>query len=281
MRTLIVIVACASCQQLGCTVENDQPSTERHPTLEENAAGDDDPPDREWQPGDGFYVPGAECKRVSLTDDHFANPGESANDAGVPLAALRVDRLPEWSLEQLQPAFNRIRDERFLCDPLRPDFARRLTWLDPNQGCEMRAELVGWKLAEWGYSRPFKIFLFGPMQVSTPNTPSGSASWSWHVASAVRVGKIAYVFDAAVEPRRPLTLDEWTQRLIPRVEDLKAAVCDSAAFQPASTCFGGPAWSTPTAIHFEQSFFAAEWKLQLALGRDPERSLGDAPPWAM
>jgi hypothetical protein len=51
------------------------------------------------------------------------------------------------------------------------------------------------------------------MEVSTANTPSGVAGWFWHVASAVRVGDRAYVFDAAIEPSRPLTVEEWTQRM--------------------------------------------------------------------
>jgi hypothetical protein len=96
----------------------------------------------------------------------------------------------------------------------------------------------------------------------------------------VRVGKVGYVFDAAIEPSRPLTIPEWTQRVTSDVNSLKGVVCDHAAFQPNSTCFGGAEWATAAAIAGEQGDFESEWKLQVALGRDPEQTLGDAPPWA-
>jgi len=260
---------------------DDVPAAAGHDGTSEHEDDHDQPVKEEWQPGDGSYAPGAECKTVSETLAPDVNYDDTALRAEGPISALRIDLLPEWPLEAVQPAFERIRDERFLCDPSRPDFPRRLTWLDPRRGCEMRAELVSWKLAEWGYPRPFKIFLAGHMQASTPNTPSGVVGWDWHVAAAVRVGDRAYVFDAALEPLRPLTLDEWVHRLVNDVDDLQGAVCDDAAFEPGSACFGGPAWATSNAIAFQQSTFEAEWKLQVALGRDPERTLGDHPPWAL
>lgn len=285
----IASILCTAWLQGGCSAEAEQPPAPPHRALEERAASggadtgqavDEEPTEPEWQPGEGTYAPGSTCKKVELSDIPFGQPGQAAQDLGAPIAALRTDLLPAWTIEDLQPAFERIRDERFLCDPGRADFPRRLTWLDPRTGCEMRAELVSFMLAQWGYPRPFKIFLFGPLQVTTPNTVSGVAAWSWHVASAVRVDDRAYVLDAAVEPRRPLTLDEWTRLLVSDVEELEGVVCDAAAFQPASACFGGPS-STGAAIHFQQSSFASEWRLQLALGRDPERALADAPPWAL
>jgi hypothetical protein len=96
----------------------------------------------------------------------------------------------------------------------------------------------------------------------------------------VRVANRGYVLDAAIEPRRPLTVEEWTQRVTTNIDGLTGAVCDYAAFQPDSPCFGGSDWATGTAIATQQSTFADEWDLQLALGRDPQHSLGDSPPWA-
>ncbi|HET9930005.1 MAG TPA: protein-glutamine glutaminase family protein, partial [Polyangiaceae bacterium] len=171
------------------------------------------------------------------------------------IAELPVALLPAWQRADLAPAFERIRDERFQCDPAHPNFARRLTWLAPAVSCEARAELVSAKLAEWGYPRPGKVFVFGSpdLVVSTPNSESGRVSWPWHVAAAVRVGDEAYVFDAALEPRRPLTVLEWASRMAPSVESLTAAVCDAAAFQPSSYCFGEPVSKTRTALAYERN----------------------------
>lgn len=255
----------------GCEVEVTPSALEGDPALEERAA---EPPSEMG----GLYQPGAACTKPTVLEEVSSEPGTAAQELYVPLAELRVAALPEWREADVQPAFEHVRDERFLCDPARPDFPRRLTWLDPRQSCEMRAELVGWKLAQMGYPRPYKIFLSGFMAVSIPNT-SKTASWTWHVASAVRVGKIAYVFDAAVEPSRPLTLEEWTGRLIGDPSSLEAVICDHAAFQPNSTCMGGPEWATASAIAGQQGDFESEWELQKEQGRDPEQALGNAPPW--
>lgn len=194
---------------------------------------------------------------------------------------LPIALLPEWQRADLEPAFERIRDERFQCDPAHPGFLRRLTWLRPAVSCEARAELVSAKLAEWGYPRPGKVFVFGSpdLVAATPNSATGSVTWSWHVAAAVRVGDEAYVFDAAIEPRRPLTVVEWASRLAPNTDAVTGAVCDAAAFQPSSYCFGDPVPKTRTALAYERSNLEAEWNLQRELGRDPEKVLGDSPPW--
>ena len=198
-----------------------------------------------------------------------------------PIKELPIALLPEWQRADLQPAFERIRDERFQCDPEHPNFLRRLTWLRPAVSCEARAELVSAKLGEWGYPRPGKLFVFGSpdLVASTPNSTTGSVSWPWHVAAAVRVGDEAYVFDAALEPHRPLSVLEWVSRMAANIDAVTGAVCDSTAFQPSSYCFGDPVPKTRTALAFERGNLKAEWKLQVELGRDPEKVLGGSPPW--
>jgi len=225
----------------------------------------------------------ASCPDVGeVTDVDFSIPPEARPSAmGTLVWDMPVDLLPNWQLEDLQPAFESVRDERFQCDPKRPDFARRLTWLRPAVSCEARAELVSVKLAEWGYPRPFKIFAFGQpsLDVITPNSETGTMSWSWHVAAAVRVEDQAYVFDAAIEPERPLTVEEWLLRMVPDLEQVNVALCDSTAFEPSSRCFGATVPETARALDYERRNFAAEWQLQIKLGRDPEQVLGDSPPW--
>jgi len=65
----------------------------------------------------------------------------------------------------------------------------------------------------------------------------------------------------------------------PSLEQVSVAVCDSTAFEPACRCFGAPQAETPRALDYERGNFAAEWQLQITLGRDPALVRGDSPPW--
>lgn len=212
-------------------------------------------------------------------EDNFPPPGESVMDRLRPLAALDRGVITEWPASEVVAGFERVRDERFLFDPARPDFPRRLTWLRPQRECDARAQLVADALAEWGHARPSKVFVSGGLRAATPNDPSGQVAWDWHVAAAVRVGSEVFVLDAAIEPRAPLRLEDWLLRLAPSLDAVKVVACSATAFDPATRCLNGTAHQTQRALDMERSAFAKEWALQLLLGRDPEQVLGDAPPW--
>ncbi len=166
-----------------------------------------------------------------------------------------------------------------MIDPTRPGFLRRLTWLYPQHECEARAQLAADKLAEWGYARPYKLFVSGPLKASTPNDPSGYVSWDWHVAAAVRVNGKVFVLDAAIEPSRPLPLEEWVLRLVPGLDKARGVICEPMAFDPATRCLGGKTHQTERALDLERKAFPEEWTLQIKLGRNPEKVLGDDPLW--
>jgi len=212
-------------------------------------------------------------------DDNFPPPGEAVMDRFRPLAELDRGAITEWSAADLLPAFERVRDERFLFDPARPDFPRRLTWLLPQRECDARAQLVADTLAERGYERPSKLFVSGRLRAATPNDPSGQVAWDWHVAAAVRVGDDVFVLDAAIDPRAPLGLEAWLLRLVPSLDDVRVVACGATAFDPATRCLNGTTHQTDRALGLERSAFPKEWDLQILLGRDPQQVLGEAPPW--
>lgn len=269
-----LLFVCAMSFVPACTQQVDEAAETQETTERQHSFG---------APREADRALGAEaCEVIESEEEGDFTPYDlTASAMKRPVEELSISLLPEWDAAALQPAFERIRDERFQCDPKRPNFARRLTWLRPAVSCEARAELVSAKLGEWGYPRPGKIFAFGlpELTVGTPNSENGKASWPWHVAAAVRVGDEAYVFDAAIEPRRPLLVEEWLLRMAPSLNVVTATICDANAFQPASYCFGEPQPKTRTALNYERGNFEAEWNLQVKLGRDPQQVLGAAPPW--
>lgn len=271
---IALLIVCAATLAPACTQQVDELTETQQGTQVEHAAGAPRAANHELDE--------AACEPIEPEEEGDFTPYDrTASALQRRVEELPISLLPEWDAAFLQPAFERIRDERFQCDPKRPSFARRLTWLRPAVGCEARAELVSAKLGEWGYPRPGKVFAFGwpDLTVSTPNSETGTQSFPWHVAAAVRVEDKAYVFDAAVEPLRPLLVEEWLLRMAPSLDKVRATVCDAYAFQPASYCFGEPEPKTFTALDYERSNFEAEWNLQLELGRDPNEVLGAAPPW--
>ncbi|WP_437275210.1 protein-glutamine glutaminase family protein [Sorangium sp. So ce375] len=65
----------------------------------------------------------------------------------------------------------------------------------------------------------------------TTNEPSGTATWSHHVAPVVRVGGQLMILDVAIDPSRPLPIAEWPSRFSV-ADDIDVAI--STVWQPGA-----------------------------------------------
>lgn len=197
-----------------------------------------------------------------------------------PLAEVDVSQVPAWqSLEEFTDVFERVRDARYLQAKRNSDFARRIPWLYPDNGCHTRAALAR-RLVEdqWGY-RVAKVFLFGDLKLTTPYHPRGKVSFGWHVAIAGRVDDTVYVIDPSVEASRPLALTEWQTRLTGKPERTRFAVCPSYAYAALTECVNAGPGEEKHVERDLQKFLDEEWTRLKRLKRNPEQELGDHPPW--
>lgn len=210
----------------------------------------------------------------------YSPTGPGAEQSAVPLDRLDLSQVPAWpDRAALDSAFAGLRDARPLRHP--QDFARRLTWLYPDDGCFARAALMADLAQARSLPRPRKLFVFGELEARTPNTPQGTVSWWYHVAPIVSVGGAAFVLDPALEPARALGLQEWVERMQLRSRALRVAVCGEHAYTPDSPCRGAAPGTDSIAGKNMNEYLPREWARVEALGMKPALVLGDSPPWAV
>jgi hypothetical protein len=190
-----------------------------------------------------------------------------------------INAIPVWKEHvTLQEVFKRIRDKRFLKDVYHPGFLRRASWLFPDDGCHVRAEISAQLLINSKFTPPAKIFIFGNLRAHTDNSPTGYVTWWFHVANAYRVDGQVMILDPSLEIHRPLTLAEWIiESGAP--SNLSISVCSAGTYLPTDPCQTPPASSGSTAFSEQQPFLAQEWDRMAELGRNPRKVLGDQPPW--
>ncbi len=204
----------------------------------------------------------------------------SASSASKPYASLDFSGVTDYvTYAQLLQAFRKVRDSRFLVDPTEAGVVRRSSWMYPDDGCFARAGVMSQKLEEWGYARPKKVFIFGNLNVKSPNAEMGMVSWWYHVVPVVTVAGAPYVFDPAIEPKEPLTLEQWVLRQVPDVKDAKLSICHELAYQPFDSCANGSRGADTNSMTDQSGFLDYERERLIQLGRDPARELGDFPPW--
>ncbi len=205
----------------------------------------------------------------------------TAHDLRVPVKKLDSSKAAEWKLtrEEFLESFANIRDDRFLFEKDRPEFPRRLSWLYPDDGCPYRAEFMARLQDEAKLPAPSKVFAFGNLKVSTTNHPDGYVTWWYHVAISYRYGKTVWVFDPSVEPLRPLSVREWTDRMGGDKASITVSLCDQHALSPYSTCRGGGAPNPSESLKYQQFYLTQEWKRVVDLKESPEKVLGEEPPW--
>ena len=196
-----------------------------------------------------------------------------------PLDKLKIADIPDvGSYSDLENQFDYVRDTRFL-ETSDPAFPRRLTWLYPDDGCFARAELAAEHLVSNNFVLPKKVFAFGDLSADTTNSPSGSVQWWYHVAVIYRVGDQAYVLDPAINPKVPMTLQEWSSAIGGDKVPVTFAVCSKDTFDPDSDCLKPTALSTQDAESEQRAYLNSEWDRLLELNRDPQKELGEFPPW--
>ncbi|MBX9768067.1 MAG: hypothetical protein K2X47_12410 [Bdellovibrionales bacterium] len=190
-----------------------------------------------------------------------------------------LSRLPRLTFSELQRSFFKIRDSRYIESAQGPHFLRRNSWLYPDDGCWSRAALMKDNVTHFALPAPRKVFAFGNLTVSTANNPGGSVSWWYHVVPLVQVEGVPYVYDPAIDPRQPLTLVQWIQRMGGDKTEVKISDCDPKTFSPSSSCDAPDPEQEKEALTIQKQYLEYEWERLVQMGRDPVRELGDLPPW--
>jgi hypothetical protein len=185
-----------------------------------------------------------------------------------------------WESKELMlQRFQEMRDLRFMQLDSKPNFPRRISWLYPDDGCFARAQVAVRNLIRSSYAAPSKVFVFGDLNVSTVNSPYGTVNWWYHVAPIVEVDGEKFVLDPAIEPSRPLPLAEWLGKMNPEPGKLSVAICQSGSYHPYDDCARVNDGDEAQAQSEQEWFLDSEWSRLVELNRDPEKELGDSPPW--
>ena len=196
------------------------------------------------------------------------------------LKDLDIRQIPDvGSYSDLENHFKYIRDLRFIEDSRHANTLRRLTWLYPDDGCYARADMASRALEDIRFVTPKKVFVFGNLRARTNNTSHGYVTWWYHVAVTYRVGSTAYVYDPAIEPKAPITLDAWNTAVGGNSTRVTYAICDHNTFDPNMDCVHPNGLSLDEVLREQSSFLPDEWERLLDLNRDPVKELGDFPPW--
>jgi hypothetical protein len=190
--------------------------------------------------------------------------------------------IPEWphSIEKLQEAFELVRDDRRYFEEVRPNFARRATWLYPEDGCYARAAHSARSLTDHGFQSPGQVFAFGRLRIKTPFKRRGKVYWWYHVAAGYRLNNKVYVLDPSVDWHRPLPLYTWLNKISRTPLDTKVSLCESRTYAPRFFCSGSKGVSNSTAERHLKRLLPLEWKQLKKMGFSPTRLLGDEPPWS-
>lgn len=204
----------------------------------------------------------------------------SALDSAVSYGKSILPQPTEWATEaEMQQHFEAIRNERWMETSDHKGFLRRSSWLYPDDGCFARAALAIMNLVKWKVTPASKIFAFGNLDVKTSNSTQGHVTWWYHVAPLVRVANENYVLDPALEPKHPLKMDDWLKLMISDTSQLRVAVCGSGSYAPYDTCQKETDGVEQEGLQDQESYLYNEWTRQEQLNRDPEKVLGELPPW--
>ncbi len=203
----------------------------------------------------------------------------SAYNSAVTFEQLNFSSVTKWSKEDLVYAFSRIRDERFIRQTQSPTFPRRSSWLYPHDGCWARAALSAQRSFEWGFKRPNKIFVFGDLAVKTPNAKEGVVTWWYHVVPLVKdENDRPIVIDPSIEAGTYITLAEWLTKM-GDISKMKIAICNTYTYGPMDSCEYSNSKTEAEALNDQLHYLPSEWKNLEDLKRDPNKELGDSPPW--
>lgn len=209
-----------------------------------------------------------------------------------------VTTWPNYAI--IKSNFEKMRNLRYFDDETLPGFLRRISWLYPDDGCWTRAsaaikDLFGpFNNTVNPYARPSKLFAFGNLCANTPNAPWGKVEWWYHTAPIVRDAETnqTYVLDPSVSPLEPIAVEKWMEAVASHTGACEAAfdpyvekfnICNGYGASPQEKCNDpvAPAYYTNEVRHmlWQTSYRGYERQRQVDLGRDPNKVLGDNPPW--
>ncbi len=228
-------------------------------------------------PGESSFS--ARLRAMKSTGVMQRDPSSPAT-VDVPFNQLDLSSVTMWpDRVQMEYVFEKIRDLRFLLTYEQPLFLRRISWLYPDDGCHVRAAMTNKKLEEWELPRLSKLFIFGDLNVKTSNSFNGYVEWWYHNVPVAQKNGVVYVFDAAIEPSRPLPLNDWVRLMGVGTNELTASLCDSYTYSPWDRCYK-PNPNVEKGAEADQTvFLSEEWHQIEALGRQPDKELGEFPPW--
>ncbi|MFK5282143.1 hypothetical protein ACI3PL_21545, partial [Lacticaseibacillus paracasei] len=72
---------------------------------------------------------------------------------------------------------------------------------------------------------------------------------------------------------------DWLATMSKNPDSLEVAVCGSGSYTPYDACQRDSDGVESTALYDQPSYLDAEWQRLQRLGRNPEKELGDLPPW--
>lgn len=225
-----------------------------------------------------FYI-GRHIDLQNKRINHSTTSLSSVYESAKPIEQVDFQKVQLWNSENLNTAFENVRDVRFIDDTKNTNFKRRSTWLFPDDGCYARAELAIMNLTKLEYNSPNKIFAFGNLRANTSNSTSGEVTWWYHVAPIIRVGNVSYVLDPAIDSKKPLEVNDWLEKMGASPSELTVAICSSNSYDPYSSCEEKKN-KYDYAYKDQLIFLDQEWDRQIELGRDPNQVLGDSPPWS-
>lgn len=207
--------------------------------------------------------------------------GKSAHHSAKPISEIDFSQLAPWQDREIQDAFLYVRNLKFIRDTEHPGMIRRSSWLYPHDGCFARAALAVDNLEKFGTLRPAKLFAFGNLRVKTPNSDEGQVSWWYHVVPVVKNARgEPMVLDPAIEPKQPLPVKEWFNRMSVSPTTTWASLCDSYTYAPDRPChYDTPPTPNDQALMDQKYYLSAEWENLELLKRSPRDELGDRPPW--
>jgi hypothetical protein len=88
-----------------------------------------------------------------------------------------------------------------------------------------------------------------------------------------------YVIDPAIDPNGPMHASDWFKSMVTDVKTLKISVCHPYTYSPGSDCEAPVAVSYDDLVSRQHYYLSAEWDNLVELQRDPDKELGDSPPW--
>ena len=185
---------------------------------------------------------------------------------------------------ELLSIFEEIRDTRFMnptASHMPAGFIRRISWMNPYDGCWARAAAGNYLAKSHNLPLPSKIFAFGNLKAESPYSRTGPISWWFHVALVLGVANQNkfYVIDPGLETSRPLTIDEWYSKMGDK-DQIEGVVCNPYTYKPSDSCDTPSAMNNTLGVEEENDHFLdGEYENITLLGYDADKVLGDSPPW--